>query len=76
MPSICCNSRIKLWRNKKDPQRITKIKPFIDKYSRTETNLPPEKYDWTKIEKNNQTIVLNVFDAKKENNVSCLYFER
>ena len=24
-----CNSHVRLWRNKKDPQGITKIKPFM-----------------------------------------------
>ena len=40
---------------KKDPQRITKIKPFINKYD-----------DWKRFEKNNVTIALNVLYAKKE----------
>ena len=29
MPSICCNSRIKLWRNKKDPQRLNLLQISI-----------------------------------------------
>ena len=41
---------------KKDPKRITK----------KEINLPSEKDDWKKIEKNNVTIALNVLYAKKE----------
>ena len=50
---------------KKDRQRITKIKPFINKYNQEGINLPSEKDDWKKIEKNNVTINLNVFYAKK-----------
>ena len=38
MFSIHCNSCIKSSKNKKDTKRITKIKPFIDKY-----------YNWERI---------------------------
>ena len=31
---------------KKDPQRITKIKPFINKYNWEGINFASEKYDW------------------------------
>ena len=31
---------------KKDPQRITKIKPFINKYKSEGINFPSEKDDW------------------------------
>ena len=45
---------------KKDPQRITKINPFINKYNWKEINFPSEKDDWKKIDKNNVTISINV----------------
>ena len=45
---------------KKDPQRITKIKPFTDKYNRKEIDFPLQKKDWNEFEKNNQTIPLNI----------------
>ena len=47
---------------KKDPQRITKIKPFINnnKYNWEGINFPSEKDDWKKFEKNNATIALNI----------------
>ena len=48
---------------KKDPQRITKIKPFINKYNWEGINFPSEKDDWKKFEKNNVTIALNVLYA-------------
>ena len=60
---------------KKDPQRITKIKPFINKYNWKEIDFPSEKDDWKKVEKNNRTIALNVLYAKKEKNISCLGFK-
>ena len=50
---------------KKDPQRITKVRPFIDKYNCKGINHPSEKkIDRIKIEKNNLTIVLNVLYTK------------
>ena len=50
----------------KGPQRITKIKTFMKKHNWEGINFPSEKDDWEQIEKNNQTIALNVFYAKKE----------
>ena len=66
MLSIHYNSHIKLWKNKKNPQRIAKIKPFIIKYNWEEINFPSEKDDWKKIDKNNVTVALNVLYGKKE----------
>ena len=60
---------------KKDPQRITKIKPFINKYNWEGINFPSEKDDWKKFEKNNVTVAINVLYAKKRKNISCLYFK-
>ena len=51
---------------KKDPQRITKIKPFINKYNWERINYPSENDDWKKNQKNNVTIARNVLYAKKE----------
>ena len=49
-----------------DPLRITKIKPFIDKYNWKRINCPSEKDDWRKVEKNNLTIAINISYVKKE----------
>ena len=38
---------------KKDPQRISKIKPFIDQYSWKEIDFSSHKKDWKKSESNN-----------------------
>ena len=51
---------------KKDPQRITKIKPFTNKYNWEGINFPSEKHDCKNFEKNNVTIVPNVLYAKEE----------
>ena len=39
---------------KKDPQRITKIKPFIDQYNWKEINFSSHKKDWENFELNNK----------------------
>ena len=45
---------------KKDPQRIRKIKPFIDQYIWKDTDFPSHKRDWNEFEKNNKSIALNI----------------
>ena len=48
---------------KKNTERITKIKPFINKYNWEGMNFPSEKDDQKKFEKNSVTIALNVLYA-------------
>ena len=60
---------------KKDPQKRTKIKLFINKYNWEGINYPSENDDWKKFEKNNVTIALNVSYAKKEKNMSRFCFK-
>ena len=50
----------------KHAERLTKIKPFVNKYNSKEINFPSEKDDWKKFEKNNITIVLNILYGKEE----------
>ena len=45
---------------KRDPQRISKIKPFIDKYSWKEIDFTAHNKDWKKFESNNKSIALNI----------------
>ena len=51
----------------KNPERIAKIKPFVDNYNWEGINYPSEKVDWEKFDKNNPTSALNILYAKKEN---------
>ena len=44
----------------KNPQRISKIKPFIDQYHWKERDFPSHSKAWKKFEQNNKTIVLNI----------------
>ena len=50
---------------KKDPQRISKIKPFIDQYNWKEINFPSHNKDWKKFELNNKSITLNILYVPK-----------
>ena len=45
MHSVRCDSRVKSLKKKKkkDPERITKIKSFINKYNWKQINFPSEK---------------------------------
>ena len=55
---------------KKDPQRISKIKPFIEKYNWEDINFPSTSKNWKKFESNNQ-VALNIlyvpYNTKKIN---------
>ena len=45
---------------KKDSQRVSKIKPFIDQYNWNDIDFPSAGKDWEKFELNNESIALNV----------------
>ena len=53
----------------KDPQRISKIKPFIENYNWNDINFPANKKDWNRFEVNNENVALNIlyvpFNTKK-----------
>ena len=42
------------------PEKISKIKPFIDKYDWKEIDFPSTGKDWKKFESNNKSIALNI----------------
>ena len=44
----------------KDPQRIWKLKPYINKYNWEGIEFPAGPKEWGKFERNNKTIALNV----------------
>ena len=65
----------------KNPQRISKIKPFIDQYNWKDIDFPPTNKNWRKVELNND-IALNILyvphNTKKiqlayrsKNNLTC-----
>ena len=45
---------------KKDPRRISKIKPFFDQYNWKEIYFPSGSKNWKKCESNNESIALNI----------------
>ena len=55
---------------KKDSQRVSKIKPFIEKYNWEDIDFPPTSKDWKKFECNNE-VALNIlyvpYNTKKIN---------
>ena len=66
---------------KKDPQRISKIKPFMDQYNWKDIDFPSASKDWRKFELNNR-IALNILYVphntrklnvayKSKNNLTC-----
>ena len=66
---------------KRNPQRISKIKPFIDQYNWKDINFPSTSKDWKKFERNNE-IALNILYVphntrkiqvcyKLKNNLTC-----
>ena len=44
----------------KHPQRVSKIKSFIEQYNWNGINFPATSKDWKKFEQNNESIALNV----------------
>ena len=56
-------------------QRMTKIKPFINKYSWEEINFPSEKDDRKNLRKVMWQLLL-MFCMLKKKNISCLYFKK
>ena len=45
---------------KKNPQRVSKIKPFIDQYNWNDIDFTSTCKDWKKFELNNESIALNI----------------
>ena len=41
---------------KKDPQRISKLKSYINQYNWRDIKFPSDKEDWKKFEKNNKEL--------------------
>ena len=50
-------------KTKKVPQRISKIKPFVDQYNWKDIDFPSHSKDWKKFELNNKSIALNILYA-------------
>ena len=56
------------------PERISNIKPFIDKYNWKGIDFPAGIKDWKKFERNNKTIALNIlFVPHNEKTINLAY---
>ena len=49
-----------------NPERVSNIKPFINKYNWKGTNYPSKIDDWKTFQKNNTTIALNILYTKEK----------
>ena len=54
------NDSLDYERIKKDPQKISKLKPYINQYNWKDIKFPSDKEDWKKFEQNNKEIALNI----------------
>ena len=45
----------------RNPQRVSKIRPYINEYNWDGIDFPSTSKDWKKIELNNESIALNIF---------------
>ena len=52
---------------KKDPQRVSKIKPFIDQYNWNDIDFPSTGKDWKNFELNNESTALNILYVLHKN---------
>ena len=66
MFSICGNCCIKFGEIKENLERVSNIKPFINKYDWKKINRPSKIDGWKTFEKNNPTISLNVLYVKEK----------
>ena len=46
--------------SKSNPEKISKLKPYINKYNWKNIKFPSDKEDWKKFEQNNKEIALNI----------------
>ena len=50
---------------KNNPERMSKIKPFIEQHKWKETDFSSHREDWKKFQTNNKTIALNILCAHR-----------
>ena len=58
---------------KNNPERISKIKPFINSLNWDNINFPPKEQDYKNFEMNNKSIALNVLHTHSDGKISYLY---
>ena len=66
MFSKCVTCALNYREIKSNPERVSNIKPFINKYNWKGINYPSKIDDWQTFEKNNPTIALNILYIKEK----------
>ena len=71
------NDALDYQRIKKDPQKISKIKPCIRQYNWKDIKFPSHKEDWKRFEQNNKEIAWNIvfIPHNKKRNKPCRYIK-
>ena len=64
---------LNLDKTKKDPQRVSKIKPFIEKYNWEDIDFPSTGKDWKKFECNNEVALNILYVPYNTNKVNIAY---
>ena len=59
---------------RKDPQRISKNKSFVDQYNLKEISFPSHKKAWKAFEINNKTVFINILYVSY-NSEECIHFK-
>ena len=59
----------------RDPQRVSKTKPFIDQYNWKDIDFPSTDKDWKKFELNNESIALNILYVPHKTRKICLAYK-
>ena len=59
----------------KNPQRVSKIKPFINQYNWNEIDFPSTSKDWKNFVLNNESIALNILYVPYKTRKICLAFK-
>ena len=54
------NGSLDYQRSKKEPQKISELKPYINQYNWKGLKSPSDKEDWKKFEQHNKEIALNI----------------
>ena len=62
---------------KTHPERISKLKPYINQYNWKDIKFPSDKEDWKKFEQNNKEIALNIlFVPHNKKEITPVYISK
>ena len=65
------NGSLDYQRIKKDPEKISKLRPYINQYSWKGIKFPSDKENWEKFEQNNKEIPLNMLFQRHNKKEIC-----